>query len=116
MIVVFSFLICNLGLNAILSISIPVLNAIYPVSIVLILLGLSHRLWKQNPFVYPVTIGATACVSVLYALDAAGVPLGALGNLLHKLPLYSMGFTWVLFAAGAVLLSLVLNLVSKKQS
>ena len=115
-IVVFSFLICNLGLNAILSISIPVLNAIYPVSIVLILLGLSHRLWKQNSFVYPVTIGATACVSVLYALDAAGVPLGALGNLLHKLPLYSMGFTWVLFAAGAVLLSLVLNLVSKKQS
>ena len=115
-IVVFSFLICNLGLNAILSISIPVLNAIYPVSIVLILLGLSHRLWKQNSFVYPVTIGATACVSVLYAQDAAGVPLGALGNLLHKLPLYSMGFTWVLFAAGAVLLSLVLNLVSKKQS
>ena len=36
----FSFLVCNLGLNAILSISIPILNAIYPVAIVLILLGL----------------------------------------------------------------------------
>ena len=35
---------CNLGLSMILSISIPILNAIYPVSIVLILLGLSHDL------------------------------------------------------------------------
>ena len=61
----FSLLVCNLGLNMILSISVPVLNAIYPVSIVLILLGLSHDLWKRNPFVYPMTVLGTAAVSVL---------------------------------------------------
>ena len=108
-IVIFSFFICNLGLTMILSISIPVLNAIYPVSIVLILLGLSHKLWENNPYVYPVTISATACVSVLYALDSAKVPLFFLGNLLHKLPLYSMGFCWVCVAAVALLLSLALK-------
>ena len=112
---VFSFLICNLGLNAILSISIPVLNAIYPVSIVLILLGLSHKLWKNNRFVYPVTIAATGCVSVLYALDAANVPLGFLARVLHKLPLYSMGFSWVLFAVGAMAVSVVLGAVLRKK-
>ena len=115
-IVIFSFLICNLGLNMILSISIPVLNAIYPISIVLILLGLSHELWKHNRFVYPVTIGATGCVSVVYALDAAGIPLGVLGKLLHKLPLYSMGFCWVCFAAGALVISIVLNLIPAKKT
>jgi LIVCS family branched-chain amino acid:cation transporter len=108
-IVVFSFLICNLGLNAILSISIPVLNAIYPISIVLILLGLTNRLWKNNPYVYLLTIGTTGCVSVVYALDAAGLPLGFLGDLLRKLPLYSLGFCWVAFAAGALVLSIATN-------
>lgn len=108
-IVAFSFLICNMGLNAILSISIPVLNAIYPVSIVLILLGLSHKLWQRNLFAYPVIIYATACVSILYALDVAGVPLGVLAGLLRKLPLYSMGFSWVLFAVAAIPVSILLN-------
>lgn len=110
-IVIFSFLICNLGLTMILSISIPVLNAIYPVSIVLILLGLSHKLWENNPYVYPVTISATACVSVLYALESAKVPLFFLGNLLHKLPLYSMGFCWVCVAVAALLVSLVIKIL-----
>ena len=112
-IVIFSFLICNLGLNAILSISIPILNAIYPVSIMLILLGLSHKLWEKNPYLYPLTIGGTAVVSVLYALDAAGLPLGVLGNLCHKLPLYDAGFCWVSVAAVMMLLSFLCKAIKK---
>lgn len=107
-IVAFSFLICNLGLTMILSISLPVLNAIYPISIVLILLGLSHKLWQHNPYVYPVTVTATGCISVLYALDTAGVPLFFLGDLLRRLPLYSMGFSWVIFSLGGLAVSLLL--------
>lgn len=105
----FSFLVCNLGLNMILSISIPVLNAIYPVSIVLILLGLSHDLWKRNRFVYPMTVLGTAVVSTLYALSDAGVPLGALESVLHRLPLYKLGFGWLCVAAGMLVLSLVMG-------
>ncbi len=107
----FSFLVCNLGLTMILSISIPVLNAIYPVSIVLILLGLSHRLWAGNPYVYPVTVAGTGAVSVLFALGEAGVPLGALTSLLHRLPLYRLGFGWLSVAAAMLLVSLVLGKV-----
>lgn len=108
----FSFLICNLGLNMILSISVPILNAIYPVSIVLILLGLSHDLWKRNRFVYPMTVLGTAVVSTLYALSDAGVPLGALETGLHKLPLYKLGFGWLCVAGGMLAVSLVVGLVS----
>lgn len=107
----FSFLICNLGLNMILSISVPILNAIYPVSIVLILLGLSHDLWKRNRFVYPMTVLGTAVVSTLYALSDAGVPLGALETGLHKLPLYKLGFGWLCVAGGMLAASLVVGSV-----
>ena len=105
----FSFLVCNLGLSMILSISIPVLNAIYPVAIVLILLGLSHDLWKNNRFAYPMTVAGTAVVSVLFALGEAGVPLGGVNTLLHGLPMYKLGFGWVSVAAAMLLLSLAVN-------
>ena len=115
-IVGFSFLICNLGLTAILCISIPVLNAIYPVSIVLILLGLTHRLWQKNRFAYPLTAAGTGCVSVVYALDQAGVPLGAVSGLCRRLPLYDMGFCWVSAAAVMLAVSVVLNRVWKRKA
>lgn len=111
----FSFLVCNLGLSMILSISIPVLNAVYPVAIVLILLGLSHGLWKDNPYVYPMTVSGTGVLSVLYALDEAGLPLGVMGGLLHKLPLYGLGFGWVWTAAGMLVLALLTGVLSKEK-
>jgi len=109
LIVGFSFLVSNLGLTAILSISIPILNAIYPVAIVLILLGLSHRLWKNNPLVYPMVTAGTGCVSILYALDSAHVPLGFLGSLCRRLPMYEMGFCWVSIAVLMLAVSCILK-------
>ena len=111
----FSFLVCNLGLSMILSISIPVLNAVYPVAIVLILLGLSPGFWKDNPYVYPMTVSGTGVLSVLYALDEAGLPLGVMGGLLHKLPLYGLGFGWVWTAAGMLVLALLAGVLSKEK-
>ena len=112
-ITLFSFLICNLGLNAILSISIPVLNAIYPVSIVLILLGLSHALWEKNRYVYPLTVAGTGLVSVVYALESAGVPLGFVSKVFHLLPLYGPGFGWVSVAAFMLVVSIVVKALRK---
>ena len=112
-IVIFSFFVCNLGLNMILSISIPVLNAIYPVSIVLILMGLSHDVWKENPYAYPVTVAGTGCVSIIYAMDEAGVSLGIITELCRKLPLYEMGFCWASVAAVLLGVSLLLNFLRK---
>ena len=106
----FSFLVCNLGLNMILSISIPVLNAIYPVSIVLILLGLTDNFWKENSFIYPCVITGTAVISIIYALDELGLKLGSLTVLIEKLPMYSLGFGWVSVAA----LLLVISFLSGK--
>ena len=95
LIVGFSFVVCNQGLNAILQLSVPVLNAIYPVAIVLIVMGLCDKWLKNVAYVYPCTVGSTAVVSVVYALAQLGAPLGVLGQVCNLLPLYSVGMGWV---------------------
>lgn len=114
-IIAFSFLVCNLGLTAILSISIPILNAIYPMAIVLIILGLSDKLWKNNRYVYPLVIGVTGVVSVIYACDEAGLSLGFITTLCQKLPLYSMGFCWVSVALVMLIISLAIGFITSKK-
>ena len=64
-----SFLIANIGLNQILTLSLPVLNIIYPVAIVLILLSFFHRFLARRPRVYPVTILFTGVASFLLELE-----------------------------------------------
>ena len=112
-ITVASFLICNLGLNMILSVSIPVLNAIYPVSIVLILLGLSDGLIKGSRLIYRMCIYSTAVISVIYALDEL-VELGVLTKILSYIPLYSKGFGWVITCVAMLVISVAIELIRKR--
>ena len=115
-ITIFSFIVCNQGLTTILSISVPVLNAIYPVSIMLIILGLLDNYIKNNSYIYSFTIIGTAVISVIFALDKIGVSFGPLSTLCHSLPLYSLGFGWVIVAVTMVLISYVVNAIASKQS
>lgn len=85
-----SMLIANLGLADILRLSVPVLNALYPVAIVLITLSFVPGL-EQRRRVYPLCIGCTAVQSI-----AAALPLGPLSALANALPLAALGFGWVL--------------------
>ena len=105
----FSFLICNQGLNTILSISVPVLNIVYPVAIVLVLLGLCDKWLRNNRLVYPVTIGAVGLISVLYALYKMDVHLGFVTDLCVHIPLFGMGMGWVVVAVVMAALSLLLG-------
>ncbi|MBQ5782354.1 MAG: branched-chain amino acid transport system II carrier protein [Oscillospiraceae bacterium] len=115
-ITIFAFAICNQGLNTILSISVPILNAIYPVSIVLIVLGLCDRFIGENRYIYPFTVLGTAWVSVISAVDGAGVSMSFLGTLCKALPFSSFGFGWVSVAVVMLVISIVMGAVSKKQN
>lgn len=103
----FSFFVSNLGLSLILSISVPILNAIYPVAILLILLGLSNGIWEKFPLTYPLVISGTTVVSVIYALESAGISLGFLSKLCALLPLHSQGFGWLTIAGAMMAISLL---------
>lgn len=112
-ITVFAFVICNQGLTAILSISVPILNAIYPVSIVLIILGLSHEKIKNNRYIYPLTILGTSVISVIAAIDGLGVNMGPISSFCNALPLNSLGFGWVSVTVVMLAVSLVMDKVKK---
>ena len=76
---VLSFAIANLGLNAIIAWSQPVLMFLYPLAIVLILLTLTGRLFGNDRTVLRWTIGFTAAAAVFDFLRA--MPEGALAAL-----------------------------------
>ena len=85
-------------------------------SIVLIILGLYDSKIQKNRFIYPVTIAAVGVESVLYVLEQAKLPLGIIGELCHKLPLYSMGLGWVVVGLAAVLVSMLCGCVSSQKA
>ena len=99
-----SMLISNLGLADILWLSVPVLNALYPVAILLICLSFVPELEQRHPLVYPLCIGCTALQSV-----ASALPLGPLSALAKALPLGAVGFGWVLPAAVGILAGMLLR-------
>lgn len=107
MISLFSFLVCNQGLDVILSISVPVLNAIYPMAIVLILLGLMDRWIGQRKYVYSLTICLVGIVSVVYSLKSLHIYLGFVSQLCEYLPFYKPGMGWVSVALVGVVLGML---------
>ena len=91
-----SMMVSNIGLAGIIRLSTPVLNAIYPVAIVLILLSFVPGLERRRA-VYPLCIGCTAVQSI-----AAALPIPAVSAAANALPLGSLGFGWVLPAAAGL--------------
>ena len=95
---VVSMVLANAGLTQILAFSIPVLNIIYPVAIVLILLSFAHSWLQHTPMVYPAAILCTGVGSVLLEVQRL---TGT--EFLSFLPFSDLGLGWVLPAViGAV--------------
>ena len=101
-----SLFISSAGLDIILRLSEPVLLAVYPVAIVLILLSFFDRLFERYRGVYVWSVVFTGVVSVIYGLQTAGLALP--GNWLALwLPGYEAGLGWILPAAAGILLGMV---------
>lgn len=94
-----SMTLANMGLTKILAVSVPVLVAIYPVAIMLIVLAMMDSLFKGHRAVYASTVAVTALVSSIDALEQSGIVLGWATNLCQQLPLYAEGLGWLLPAA-----------------
>ncbi|AEB75142.1 branched-chain amino acid transport system II carrier protein [Clostridium botulinum] len=109
-----SMILANMGLTKILAVSVPVLDAIYPVAIVLIVLSMVDVLFGESSVVYVSTIAFTSIVSVLHALSGAGLKFGALEQLCNSLPLYSQGLGWVVPSAVGFILGLVLKVIKAR--
>ncbi|OOV61073.1 branched-chain amino acid transport system II carrier protein, partial [Clostridium botulinum] len=109
-----SMILANMGLTKILAVSVPVLDAIYPVAIVLIVLSMVDVLFEESSVVYICTIAFTSVVSVLHALSGAGLKFGVLEQLCNSLPLYSQGLGWVVPSAVGFIIGLILKVIKDR--
>lgn len=97
-----SFLIANLGLNAIIACSMPVLMFLYPLAIVLILLTLFGKAFHDDRRVLRWTIGMTVITAIydlLRSLPASLLSALSLDQPIHwisdMVPLAAQGFGWI---------------------
>ncbi|MED3983996.1 branched-chain amino acid transport system II carrier protein [Peribacillus simplex] len=102
---VFSAAVANVGLAKLISITVPVLTALYPVAIILIVLTFFHSFFKGKSEVYLGSLLLTAIISVMDGIVASGIKMEVVSDLFTQyLPLYSVGVGWVIPAIiGGVL-------------
>ena len=109
---IFSFVVSNAGLSAIIKVSVPVLSALYPMAIVLVALAMTHRwLGARFPRVYLWTIllvGAVASAGCVASLATVfGGSIGWLESALSLLPWHSDSLGWLMPAGVGMLIGIV---------
>ncbi|WP_261641439.1 branched-chain amino acid transport system II carrier protein [Erwinia mallotivora] len=110
----FSMLVSNLGLSHLIQISIPVLTAIYPPCIVLVLLSFTLGWWKKSSRI----IASTMLVSLLFGMvDAVKTTSFAalLPGFATHLPLADQGLAWLPPSLAMLLLVAIYDRVVGRQ-
>ena len=104
----FSAVIANVGLTQLIAISLPVLLAIYPVAIVLVVLSFFDRTFYRKPFVYMIALGLTAIVSIFDALRSAGIVFEQVDSIFSYLLFFEQGIGWILPAVIGTLIGIII--------
>lgn len=100
----FSMVVSNVGLNAILKFSVPILNAIYPIAIVLIILACLDKFIGEYRGVYVFSVIFCTIISIVSVFDKQGFLFESVSNILEFIPGYSVGFGWIIpTLVGAVI-------------
>ena len=94
----FSLVVSNVGLTAIITYAVPMLMLLYPLAITLVILALTERLFGKSVYVYRwVTIGAAipAVFDFIKTLPE-GMQIPAMTELGSKVfPLFDLGLGWI---------------------
>lgn len=120
---VLSFVIANLGLDAIIAWSLPVLMFLYPVAIALILLTLGGRFFANDPLVLRFTLGFTAAAALFDFLSALPDGIRAflhadpvIARVQAWLPLASQGFGWICPALLGLAIGLIVRQIKQRKT
>ena len=84
---------------------------LYPLAIVLILLGLFNKFVKDKPSVYRWTIGLTVVAAVADFIRTSGIAglKPVVDFIAGWLPFYTMGLGWIAPAAIGLVIGLILS-------
>ncbi|MGP1957864.1 MAG: branched-chain amino acid transport system II carrier protein [Arsenophonus sp. ER-NS5-MAG3] len=93
---IFSMVISNLGLNKLIEFSIPVLIAIYPPCIILILMSFTLKWWTCASRVISPTILISLLFGLLGAMKSSKFLETFIPDIAKKLPLYDHDLSWLI--------------------
>lgn len=103
----FSFIVSNIGLTAIIKFAVPVLMLIYPPAIALIILALCEKLFKGSRYVYLCASIGAIIPAVFDFFKALGVTsIAGLGAKIF--PFFDLGLGWVVPSLIGLVIGLVL--------
>ena len=110
--VLFSLIISNLGLTKLIAVSVPVLSAIYPPAIVVIILSFFWKFWK-NPAA--VVTPVTAIAFVFGIIEGIKVTPFAdnLPAAVQNLPLNAQNLAWLIPSCIVLLICIVIDKIRK---
>lgn len=112
---VFSFAVSNVGLSNIIKFSIPVLCMLYPIVIVLVLLNVCRGLFQRDPYIFRPCVLFTTIFAILDGLKAAGINTGFIhASLEAYMPLYNIGFGWVVPCIAGIVLGFIWKACAQK--
>ncbi|MDR6358063.1 LIVCS family branched-chain amino acid:cation transporter [Pseudomonas psychrotolerans] len=110
----FSLLVSNLGLTQLIQVSVPILTAIYPPCIALVVLSFFSSRWAApGRIIGPVLLVALA-FGILDGLQAAHLAVPYLNAAVQWLPLADSGLGWLLPAVVVGVVALVLESLRPK--
>ena len=114
-------IIANVGLTSIISYSTPVLMFLYPLAIILVLLGVSGPLFKNNPIVYQTVTIFTIIPAIIDGLKSspawiqnAGITQKMIEFAKNTLPFFEIGMGWIVPAVFGLILGLGIYLIKEK--
>ena len=110
-----SFSVSNIGLESIIKFAVPVLNFIYPLALVHVFIGLLVKNWEEKGILLHTTLAFSMFASVFEALKSVSFlnQTKLFSVYLKKLPLSSLGLSWIPFA---ILGFMVGTLLSRQRS
>ena len=114
--VIWSYMLANLGLNKIMEYSVPVFLAIYPASLVLIVLALLDKYIKGSSTVYRFAIYPTVVISIIHTLDKINIEIPLASSLVKKLPLQSADLGWLSAAGICFVIGFIISKVTEKNT
>lgn len=114
-------IIANVGLTSIISYSTPVLMFLYPLAIILVLLGVSGPLFKNNPIVYQTVTIFTIIPAIIDGLQSspawiqnASITQKIIEFAKNTLPFFGIGMGWIVPAVFGLILGLGIYLIKEK--
>ncbi len=107
----FSLLISNLGLTKLIAFSVPVLSAIYPPAIVVIMLSFFWKHWNKPSLI----VGSVTAIAFLFgiveAIKAAGFT-EQLPQFIDHLPLSEQNLAWLLPSCVVLMIAIAIDRLS----